>query len=246
MTPDAPALSADIRTVLDSLAGLTRAAFEVVDRIASRTRAHLEPADDLRRATLTGIDDLVVELVGQPGQMVQGAGFVTAVGLLADAPWWLEWFTTGEDRTAHRLVCQSDPEGVGFFDYEHLPWYVVPRDTGSRHVTGPYVDYLCTDDYTLTFTVPVLLGGRFAGVAGADVRVHTAEQWLLPSLRSADRRLAVVNAFGRIVASNSGRHLCGELVEEVDVPAAWSGAGRAKALHRLEDLPLAVLDLDVR
>ena len=96
---------------------------------------------------------------------VLGSGYVAAVGYLADEPWWLEWFTQGEDGRSHRMVCQTDPDGVGFFDYEFLTWYVVPRETGRRHVTGPYIDYLCTDDYNMTFTAPVVIGERFAGVA---------------------------------------------------------------------------------
>ena len=173
---------------------------------------------------------------------MRGAGFVAGVGFLADEPWWLEWFTQGEDGRSHRMVCQTDPDGVGFFDYEFLTWYVVPRDTGHRHVTGPYIDYLCTDDYNMTYTAPVFLGERFAGVAGADIGVNTAERLLLPSLRAASRPLAVVNEQGRIVASNSGRHLCGDLVSEIDVPEAWAKGPRA-GLHAVADLPLAVLEL---
>lgn len=235
-------LAADTRAVLDAVADLTASVFTVVDRIADRARVALEDADEPRRSTLSPIAAIASEAVARGGDHVQGAGFVAAVGFLADEPWWLEWFTVGDDGRAHRLVCQTDPHGIGFYDYEHLPWYVVPRDTGARHVTGPYVDYLCTDDYTLTFTVPVQLDGRFAGVAGADLAVRTAETLLLPSLRAAGQRLVVMNSFGRIVASNSGQHVCGDLVQEMDVPAAWGTP--ATSLHRVADLPLAVLELD--
>ena len=234
----------EVAPVLEAVGAMAASAFQVTEQITARTTSLLEDVPEPRRALLSELDDLVVALVEQPDEPVQGAGFVAAVGLLADAPWWLEWFLLGDDQRARRLVSQSDPEGVGFYDYEHFPWYVVPRDTGRRHVTGPYVDYLCTDDYTLTFTVAVRLGGRFAGVAGADIGVETAERLLLPSLRASGRRLAVVNAQGRIVSSNSGRHLCGDLVEELDVPAAWAARTRPAGLHVVDDLPLAVLELD--
>ena len=122
-----------------------------------------------------------------------------------------------------------------------MPWYHVPRDTGHRHVTGPYVDYLCTDDYTLTFTVPVTDGGRFVGVAGADVRVLTFEQAVMPSLRSGPKGTAVVNAQGRVVLSNSVRHISGTLVRDPDVAGLWTTGDRR--LHRIDDLPLALVDL---
>lgn len=234
-------LAADTRSVLDAVADLTASVFAVVDRIADEAHTALAEAEQPRRATLSTIAPIASEAVARGGDPVQGAGFVAAVGFLADEPWWLEWFTEGDDGRAHRLVCQTDPRGIGFYDYEHLPWYVVPRDTGARHVTGPYVDYLCTEDYTMTFTVPVRKDDRFAGVAGADLAVRVAEDLLLPSLRAATRRLAVVNSFGRIVASNSGRHMCGDLVDDVDVPAVWETSPQ---LHRVGELPLAVLELD--
>ncbi|TFD48627.1 hypothetical protein E3T46_14390 [Cryobacterium sp. Hh11] len=41
---------------------------------------------------------------------------------------------------------------------------------GRRHVTGPYVDYLCTDEYTLTLTLPVYRGGtELIAVVGRPV-----------------------------------------------------------------------------
>jgi hypothetical protein len=243
MSSTAPSLAPEVATVIEAVTGMTDAAFRVVDEIAALVRGRCEQTPHPRRATLAGVDDLAAGFVGDPDHPVRGAGFVAGVGFLADEPWWLEWFTQGEDGRSHRMVCQTDPDGVGFFDYEFLTWYVVPRDTGHRHVTGPYIDYLCTDDYNMTYTAPVVLGERFAGVAGADIGVNTAEKLLLPSLRAAARPLAVVNEQGRIVASNSGRHLCGDLVTEVDVPGAWASATRP-GLHLVADLPLAVLELD--
>ncbi|KAA1415473.1 hypothetical protein F0U44_21030 [Nocardioides humilatus] len=240
--PQTAALAPEVAGVLDAVADMAAAAFEVVDQISALVQERFTAGEAPSRATLTGVGELCAGFVGTRDHPVRGAGYVAAVGYLADEPWWLEWFTQGEDGKSHRMVCQTDPDGVGFFDYEFLTWYVVPRDTGHRHVTGPYIDYLCTDDYNMTYTAPVLIDGKFAGVAGADIGVQTAETLLLPALRTAGRPLAVVNEQGRIVASNSGRHLCGDLVTDVDVPAAWASPARA-GLHVVADLPLAVLEL---
>ncbi|WP_183094722.1 cache domain-containing protein [Nocardioides stalactiti] len=242
-------MSADTAAVLDALTALTATAFDAVDQITAPLLDLLSSSGAPRRSTLVGIDAVVTEVVERVGHPAQGAGYVAAVGFLADEPWWLEWFGQGDDGRAQRVVCQTDPSGSGFYDYEFLPWYVVPRDTGRRHVTGPYVDYLCTDDYTLTFTQPVHHGDRFAGVTGVDVGVGTAEKLLLPSLRAAGQRLVVVNEHGRIVASNSGRHVCGDLVTEVDLPKVWPAAATPAAvpgLHVLDGLPLGVLELATR
>ena len=71
---------------------------------------------------------------------------------------------------------------MGFRDYTHLPWYAVPRETGSAHITGPYIDYLCTDQQTLTLTRPVRRGGEFAGVVGFDLLVRTFEEQMFAPL----------------------------------------------------------------
>lgn len=242
MNRAASTLAPDVAAVLDALTGMVGSAFEVVDQITAHVQEHLAPLTRPGRSALAGVEALAGGFVGDSAHPVRGAGFVAAVGYLTDEPWWLDWFMVGEDGRSHRMVSQTDPDGVGFFDYEFLAWYVVPRDSGRRHVTGPYIDYVCTDDYNMTYTAPVLIGDRFAGVAGADIGVQTAETLLLPALRAASRPVAVVNDQGRIVASNSGRHLCGDLVADVDVPAAWA-APASHGLHVVGDLPLAVLEL---
>ncbi len=236
----------DLDATYEVLEELTSTAFDLVDRITDLVQEPLDHEGPLRRGELTTIDAHVREELERADTPLVGAGFVAAVGVLEDAEWWLEWFARDADNKVQQLIVQSDPNGMGFYDYEHLPWYAVPRNTGVRHVTGPYVDYLCTEDYTLTFTAPVIAQGRFVGVAGGDVGVPAAEQRLLPVLRKAERGVAVVNAFGRILASNSGRHLCGDLVAEGDELAKlWANADEANAPIRvLPGLPLAVVALD--
>lgn len=228
--------AADVTRVRTAVADLADHALGLTERIAAAAVEGLTGKASPRRADLAAVEPLVVPFLADPSRPVQGAGFVAASGLLEDAGWWLEWFARDSDDRPQRLVTHSEPQAIGFYDYEYLPWYVVPRDTGARHVTGPYVDYLCTEEYTLTFTTPVLVDGRFCGVAGADIAVKNAEQAILPALRAAGAGVAVVNSFGRILSSNSGRHLCGDLLDDVDFT-------RIPASHRVGDLPLAVVPL---
>ena len=242
MPRTSPTVAPEVAAVVETLTGMVDAAFHVVDEIAAVVQRQLAPPATPTRSRLAGVDALAGSFVGDSGHPVRGAGFVAAVGFLTDQPWWLEWFAQGEDGRSHRMVSQTDPDGAGFYDYEFLPWYLVPRDTRRRHITGPYIDYVCTDDYNMTYTAPVLIDDRFAGVAGADIGVQTAETILMPSLRATATPLAVVNQQGRIVASNSGRHLCGDLVTEIDVAELWASPA-ASGLHVLPDLPLGVLEL---
>jgi hypothetical protein len=227
---------ADTAPVIAAVAAIADHAFGVAASIAATVEQALADRPSPRRTDLGAVEPLLVPVLSDGSQPVQGAGFVAAPGVLEDAEWWLEWFARDADGRPQRLVTHSEPQAIGFYDYEHLPWYVVPRETGKRHVTGPYVDYLCTEEYTLTFTVPVVVAGRFCGIGGADVAVKNAERALLPALRASKHRIAVVNGFGRILASNSGRHLCGDLLDDVAFDALPHD-------QRVGDLPLAVVAL---
>lgn len=236
--------SAGLTAVAAALDELTGEALGLVRRIHDLATGRLDVDRPRLKADLAPVGELVVPELGRAGALVQGAGVVLEHHVLSDAEWWLEWFAIGSDGRPQRLSVQTDPGGVSSYEYEHLPWFAIPRETGRRHLTGPYVDYLCTEDYTLTFTEPVLAGSAFLGVAGADVSVAELERRLLPTLRAAADRVAVVNTHGRILASNRGRDICGELIEELSaLTAQWEHPDPA-VLVRVSDLPLAAVALD--
>ena len=179
-----------------------------------------------------------------PGGPAKGAGFVAAPRVLADAPWWLEWWVREPTGEPSRLVVDVDPDGQHFYDYTTLPWYRDPQRTGQRTVTGPYVDYLCTDEYTLTFTEVVRDGDTVLGVVGSDVDVGLFEAIALPSLRAVPCAATLINAHGRVIASNSPRRSGGSLVRDVDVPALWARSDDPESgarLVRCGDFPIGLL-----
>lgn len=235
--------TAEVAARVGSLVSEMRAA---TARLADLVEATLASHPAPRRTDLADVQPLVVELLGEREVLAHGGGFVAAPDLLADAPWWLEWFAW-DAGSVQRLVSETDPAGAHFFDYTLMPWFSGPRDSEAPEgvVTGPYVDYLCTDDYTLTFTRAVRRpDGAFAGVVGVDVRVSAVEQHVLPALRETGRTLAVVNELGRVVVSSTATLLSGDLVDEVDVPALLE-AGDPRLL-RVAGSELSLLDLGPR
>nr|WP_284289210.1 cache domain-containing protein [Angustibacter aerolatus] len=169
----------------------------------------------------------------RPPSRLVGAGYVAAPGVLADAPYRLEWWTADPDAPTgpvEPLAVQTDPQADDFRDYTALPWYAGPAADHRPHLTGPYVDYLCTDEYTLTFTRPVLAGGRFVGVVGADLYVRTLEALVQPVLAGLARPATLLGATGRVVTSSAG-WVTGDLLRDVD----------PGALLRCSTVPLAVL-----
>ncbi|MBB2746192.1 UNVERIFIED_ORG: hypothetical protein FHR35_006055 [Microbispora rosea subsp. rosea] len=166
--------------------------------------------------------------------LIAGIGFIAAPGLLADAPWYLEWWQENPSGDPVQLLRDMDPASSAFYDYTHWDWYAGPSSGAERTICGPYVDYLCTDEYSLTLSVPVLAGGSFAGVAAADVFVRRFEAAVLPALREIPGPAFLVNAEGRVVASNTASRVAGSV---------YRGGPRDgdHVVRRVGDLPLSLV-----
>ena len=168
------------------------------------------------------IESLVLPRLSEPGALVIGAGYVAAPQFLADTDWHLAWWlghsnTFGlgaADPGIRRLEAEEDPTAENFRDYTNLEWWRVPAQTHAPHITGPYVDYLCTDDYTLTLTMPVMFEGRLVGIVGADLYVNEIERTLLPVVRRIERPATLVNASGRVVVSTDPHRATGSILRD--------------------------------
>jgi hypothetical protein len=142
-----------------------------------------------------------------------GTGVIAAPGVLADQPRWLEWWRRPPaDGDPLPLAVDLDTGNIGSYDYPLAPWFDVPCRTGRRVVVGPYVDYAGTDEYILTFAAPVSSDAGFFGVAAADIRTNDFERAMLPILNSEGPATVLVNATGRVLASNTPAAIVGSMV----------------------------------
>lgn len=181
-------------------------------------------------AELATIRTTVLEHLHRDHPKLAGTGVIAAPDTLADEPRWLEWWRTpGDSDQPQALVPDLDPGHVDGYVYTSAPWFEKPRATGRRVVVGPYVDYAGTDEYILTFADPIQVGERFVGVAAADIRTTDLEQRLLPLLSVAGTQLLLVNAYGRVIASNTPAAIVGSLVhpehtsgDQVAIGTAWT------------------------
>ncbi|GAA1853004.1 cache domain-containing protein [Microbacterium koreense] len=202
-------------SVIDEAADIVAAYFSrllpVLESHAQQLSAQL---DGLASEGLTAarVDELVKPHAGaimdDAGEPVYGAGFIATVDLLDDAPSHLAWWQ-GEDRRKLVFPPQSVKQGI---DYRELEWFRVPLMSGRSHIAGPYVDYLCSDEYTMTAATPVRAGGRFAGVAGLDVVVEAIERRLTPPLRALGAELVLVNGVDRVLVSTDPRYGAGDVL----------------------------------
>jgi len=189
-----------------------------------RTRIEALVVTGNGRVTAGEVDSLAESLVVAgleiPGAIVIGAGFVAAPKFLTDSDWHLAWWL-GKSNTfgvgaaepgIRRLETIEDESDESFRDYTNLEWWRVPARTGAPHITGPYVDYLCTDDYTLTLTTPAVHNGAMVGVVGADLYVTDIERMLLPWVRAIGQKATIVNSAGRVVVSTDPHRATGSLL----------------------------------
>lgn len=89
----------------------------------------------------------------------------------------LWWVTQRENGRVEPLPLDADLTELGTYQagLEDIEWYRVPETTRRPHMTGPFVDYMCTDQFAFTFTVPLEISGDFYGVAGIDMTVRSLE-----------------------------------------------------------------------
>ncbi|MGH3412524.1 MAG: cache domain-containing protein [Marmoricola sp.] len=228
------------------------AVFGVLQPIVKATRelfAGSPPGpDDLRT-----VDAPAIEALEQLDDIIVGAGFVAAPDALAGAGHWLQWWSDYEIPRTHvpqQLFVDVDPASESFNDYTRLPWYEVPARTHNRHVAGPYVDYLCTDQYTLTFTVPITGSRAFLGVVGADVYAATMETATYPILAGLEEPAALLNASARVVTAAGCSRTVGDILRSTEVDTALRQVTQHRDgvldlghswLKRCSDLPMVVV-----
>ncbi|MER5401864.1 cache domain-containing protein [Streptomyces sp. NPDC002599] len=225
-TLDAPeaAVAARVRgtleAVFDAVAETRDQAAALLTRLAAEGR---RPATVHLAALRPGLH---LRLTRQ--ELVSGTGFVAAPGLLGDVPAWLEWWQQDSGGGVRPLLLDLDPARSAYSDYTHWDWFALPRDTGRRAVAGPYVDYLCSDEYSLTLSAPVHVEGRFVGVAAADVYLRHFEAEVVPLLQRLPGAAYLVNARGRVAASADPAHLAGSLTRGPDFAAVLASARSAR------------------
>jgi DNA-binding FadR family transcriptional regulator len=149
---------------------------------------------------------------------IVGAGVITAADLLEDTTRWLEWWWPRTGMPPEQLRVNLDPAAPDFYDYTNEDWYTHPDRTRDIGIAGPFVDHVCTGEYSATLTVPAVDGDELLGVAAADILVSSIERRLLPGMLRADRPLVVATGAGRVVASTDPVWSPGLLLPQAALP----------------------------
>jgi hypothetical protein len=220
---------------------------ELAGATADLERSAEKEGRRLRRQDVVSVRPLIKKQLRRHDALVAGTGVLMRPGLLEDVPMFVEWWCAGSPEP-FLLRVSLDPEHAIFSDYDTFEWFAEPWAAGSRRIVGPWVDYTGTGEHVLTLSVPIFgSDDEFLGVAGADVLARQLEEIAIRALREIPRDAALINADGRVIASNTSRLLVGSLLEEDDARWAstagrgWTVRGDGLAASRDAQLPWAVV-----
>ncbi|MBL3687941.1 hypothetical protein D3248_13380 [Leucobacter zeae] len=175
-------------------------------------------------------------ILDQRSRPLYGAGYCASDLVVHEGnplAWW---------QGADRLLLGASMFGPGqaAIDLVRLEWYRVPESTGRRHVAGPFVDYLCSNEITITSSMPVDIDGRFGGVICADVLVASLEEALLPRISEfADATL--VNASGRVVVSSDPDYETGDRYPGADPELGIEALDAPRRIVSSERYPFSLI-----
>jgi hypothetical protein len=231
------------RSAHDVAAAVGAVFTSVFDQLAAWRTPVEQLIDDAPEVPPAALDALVAGLVlprlTESEPLLVGAGFIAdgeiVRGRDVHFAWWLGPLDAnpvlGSTTEPTRLDLSTRGYTEYLRDFRALEWYRIPATTRHAHVTGPYVDHLCTCDYILTMTMPVhaTIGtgddrstgtatgtpgaSRMVGVIGADVSVRRLENELLAAFLDVAAPLALVNDEGRVVLSTEPKLQVGQLTD---------------------------------
>ncbi|WP_022891476.1 hypothetical protein [Agromyces subbeticus] len=203
--------------------------------------AVIDASPEVRPAELDAVvSELVLPRLTEPDPLLVGAGFIADGAIVRGRDvhfaWWLGPLEAnpvlGSTTEPTRLDLSTRGYTEYLRDFRALEWYSIPASTRHAHVTGPYVDHLCTCDYILTLTMPVHAaaadgsgngGSGMVGVVGADISVRRLEHELLAAFLEVPKPLALVNEAGRVVLSTDPALQVGQLADSAAETEACPG-----------------------
>lgn len=199
---------------------ITHAACDAAATLAEQTH-HI-----LSRSTMTGQEGIQlnaeqrvqlqtpIHAVLREHVWCNGAGFASYSNAQAgDEVWSLEWWYQDAGAMEHAQLDRNQ-EIRKRLDFRVFDWFGQPASDHRAYVDGPYVDYVCNGDYTITTAHPVLVDGVFVGVAAVDMLVSTLDRLLAPLLAAITSPVVVVNADRRVVLSTAPGVRVGTLMRD--------------------------------
>ena len=167
------------------------------------------------RSKLAGEDDLV------------GLGYSADHAVLRDNDNYLLWYQKMHGvEGSRRLVLNLDGADPEFYDYRDTEWFAGAREHGGPSIYGPYLDCAGANRLVYTFAIPVIVNGRFVGVAGADLDAAVIERRVDAVISTLGRPAVVVTRDRVVIAENATQWMPGERFPAASAGSnEWASAG---------------------
>jgi DNA-binding FadR family transcriptional regulator len=199
------------RSIVEQLSQIVESVLASLDLIAGQVEElmpRVQDASDFRtrlsRAVLSAAADIDLD----------GLGYIAEPGVVPGSEYVIAWWHLTSDGLTVDDSHVLDPDRDDFYDYTTHEYFTVPKLALSPHAQGPYVDYGGTNDYSITFSRPVMRDSRFIGITAADVSVASIERQLAPWLASRERSCVVFNSERRVIVANTVAHTVGEVLPD--------------------------------
>ena len=141
--------------------------------------------------------------------LISGVGFVTYNEDISHS-WKVAWLYRPDGLRIPNRICLNKAS-QSLLDYPTFLWFNKVKAFAKGYLHGPYVDYICNANYTLTYLYPVYLDQQLVGIAATDIRVAQIEQIIRETLASHRTALVISTLDGRILFSNHDQYRVGEL-----------------------------------
>lgn len=206
-----------LRTTLADLSDVRAELQRLLNTVAAEERRP-------QRADLNAIRDSLQACLRRPGHPMDRIGVAAAMDYLADAPYWMEWWSADPRGELEYVSHSLNPQQDAFYDYTTRTWFASVESSGKTAIIGPYVDFggingVSSYSYTVTISMPILTPGGFAGVAGADILAGQFERFLL-TVDPKRAPIVLANSDLRVIASNTSAYLPGDLIPASDASPA--------------------------
>lgn len=205
LTHCASLINASISNVFRDLAGVSAQVLSIWEQKCSG-RTQPGPED------LNSLLPLIRQMLQSESLKFHGAGVVFAPGEVNGHKMHLEWLCRSKNEEIQPLTLNFNSRSERFYDYLHMPWYTRPLQTRQPSIVGPFVDLYGTEQYIVAFSLPIFFQGRFLGVAAADISLHCLEPLLVRGLMCVSNEALILNAEGRVLATNSSTWIAGDLI----------------------------------
>ncbi|TDV09192.1 methyl-accepting chemotaxis protein [Paraburkholderia caballeronis] len=219
--------SGEIRNQLEGAFRISHALADAMAAVHEQADPSRPTADAIMRRVAESNPDYVDVWTGWEPNAFDGkdSEFVNKPGTDASGRYLTLWTRASGKLALDVSPDYDDPSAQG-------DWYQQPKKSGHDILTEPTKYTLSGVDVVMISTcVPIVIDGKFVGVAGVDVAISNMQQHIQSLHPYGTGYVSLISAKGVYVADGSPQGLAGKQIGAAGIGAAGVGAEEAAAVH---------------